>query len=165
MPRVCTICGHSERQAIERAVVRCQPFRAIARRYGVSKDALLRHHDDGHLAAKLIRSERARELVQADALMGEVVALRDRVEGLLDKAEADGKVGEATGAARELRACLELLAKLGGRISDAPQVNITISAEWVAMRTVIVEALAAHPEARLAVVAALEQVTADAGRT
>lgn len=50
MPRICTVCAHPERRAIDAAVVAGAANRAIARQYRVSKDAVARHAD-GHVAA------------------------------------------------------------------------------------------------------------------
>ena len=49
--RRCTVCAHPDRDAIERAMLAMQPYRAIAHRHGVSRDALMRHHDD-HLSGR-----------------------------------------------------------------------------------------------------------------
>ena len=75
MPRVCTICTHKAHAKIDRVLVERQAFRAIARQFGVSKDALLRHHDD-HLPAALVKAQDATEAAQADALLAQVVNLR-----------------------------------------------------------------------------------------
>lgn len=50
---------------------------------------------------------------------------------------------------------LELVAKIQGQISDAPQINVTVSPQWVQIRTTIIQALASHPEARQTVADAL----------
>ncbi len=155
MPRTCTICRHDARADIDKALVVRTPFRDIARQHGVSKDALLRHHDD-HLPASLVRAQRAREAAQADELLAQVCDLRDRAERILDATEADENWPAATGAIREMRACLELLGKLAGQLQDAPTVNIIMSAEWLAVQTGILAALKPYPDARLAVAASLE---------
>ena len=155
MPRSCTICCHDRRADIDRALVVRQPFRAIARQHGVSKDALIRHHDD-HLPASLVRAQRAREAAQADELLAQVLDLRDRAEAILDAAEEDENWPAATGAIREMRACLELLGKLAGQLRDVPTVNIIMTPEWLAVQAGILVALRPYPDATLAVSAALE---------
>ncbi len=65
MPRRCTICTHKSRPKIDQALLQRQPFRAIARQYSVSKDALIRHHDD-HLPAALVKAQEATEAAQAE---------------------------------------------------------------------------------------------------
>jgi hypothetical protein len=43
MPRTCTICINPCRDEIDKALVDSQPYRAVARQFGVSDDAVLRH--------------------------------------------------------------------------------------------------------------------------
>ena len=80
MPRRCTICIHDSRSEIDQALVKRQPFRAIARQFDVSKSALVRHHDD-HLPASLVKAQEATEAAQADALLAQVVGLRALAPG------------------------------------------------------------------------------------
>ena len=155
MPRTCTICRHDRRTDIDKALVVRTPFRDIAGQHGVSKSALVRHHDD-HLPASLVRAQRAREMAQADELLAQVLDLKDRAETILDKAEGDDNWPAATGAIREMRACLELLGKLAGQLQDAPTINIILTPEWLAVQTGILAALKPYPDARLAVAASLE---------
>jgi hypothetical protein len=49
-----------------------------------------------------------------------------------------------------------LLAKLLGELDERPVVNLTLSPEWLELRAVIIGALEPHPEAREAVVRAIE---------
>ena len=44
MPRICTICRHPERPAIEAELKAGASYRDIARRHSASKDAISRHH-------------------------------------------------------------------------------------------------------------------------
>jgi len=59
----------------------------------------------------------------------------------------------------EARRDLELLAKLLGELSEAPIVNLHVHPEWVQLRTVIVQALEPHPQARRDVLSAIEGVS------
>ncbi len=86
MPRKCTICAHKKRSAIDKALVARQPFRTIAAQFQVSTSALVRHSDD-HLPSSLVKAQQATEAAQADALLAQVVDLRDKALGVLDKAE------------------------------------------------------------------------------
>lgn len=43
MPRVCTICGHNDRQAMESLLATGKTYRGIARTFSVSEDAITRH--------------------------------------------------------------------------------------------------------------------------
>ncbi len=157
MPRVCTICTHKSRAKIDQALVTRRPFRDIAGQYGVSKSALVRHHDD-HLPAALVKAQDATEAAQADALLAQVVDLRDKALDVLDTAQGSKDLRAAIGAIREARGCVELLAKLAGQLKDAPTVNILVSSEWQGLQAVILQALEPHADARLAVAEALTAV-------
>lgn len=67
MPRTCSICQHVQREAIDAALVAGEPFRAIARQYATSKDALRRHAQD-HLPAALLQAKGAAEVAHGAAL-------------------------------------------------------------------------------------------------
>ena len=43
MPRKCTICAHPKREEIDQLIVEGVPYRAIACRYGVGREAVRRH--------------------------------------------------------------------------------------------------------------------------
>jgi hypothetical protein len=82
--------------------------------------------------------------------------LQERALDILGKAEEAGELRTALGAIREARGNLELLAKLLGELDERPVVNLNLSPEWLELRAVIVTALEPHPEARGAVLRALE---------
>ncbi len=154
MSRKCTICAHKQHSAIDKALVERQPFRTIADQFSVSKTALLRHYDD-HLPSSLVKAQEATEAAQADALLAQVVDLRDKALGVLEKAEAADELRAAVSAIREARGCVELLGKLAGQLKDAPTINLVLSAEWLTVQAAVLTALEPHPEARLAVSSAL----------
>jgi len=161
MPRTCSLCGHPQRETIDKAIVAGETLRGIARTYRVSEDALTRHKA-GHIAPAIATAHEAESVAKADDLLEQLQALRNKAMGLLLKAEAAGDYRTALAGIREARACIETLLEVEGELDRRPQVNITISAEWVEIRTVILGALQAHPEARQAVVRALGKVDANA---
>ena len=154
MPRRCTVCTHKKHTEIDKALVERQAFRAIARQYGISKDALIRHHDD-HLPAALVKAQDATEAAQADALLAQAVDLRDKALGVLSKAEEAADLRTAVSAIREARGCVELLGKLAGQLKDAPTINVILMPEWRQLQATILAALEPHAEVRLAVASAL----------
>ena len=87
-------------------------------------------------------------------------ALHSKAYSLLLQAEQAGDLRTALQGVREARGCLELLAKLEGKVSDAPVVNVLINPEWQNVRAVIVQTLAPYPEARIAVASALSRLDA-----
>lgn len=154
MPRRCTVCDHEERSSIDAALISGAPLRDIAGRHGVSKSALERHKA-GHLPAHLAKAREAGEVARADDLLSQVRYLQDRTLAILTASEDTGELRTALVAIREARGNLELLAKLLGELDDAPKVSILVSAEWVAIRAAMMEALVPYPEARSAVADAL----------
>ncbi len=151
MPMACSICVHPDRAEIDAAIVRRESLRAMARQWGVSKDALRRHHDGGHVAKELAKAQEAREVAQADDLLHDVRVLRGKAVALLIKAEHAGDLRTALAGVREARACVELLAKLAGELDERPVVNVLVAPEWLGVRAALLEALAPYPEARAAV--------------
>ncbi len=164
MSRVCTICTHPERALIDAALVRSEPIRDIAGRFGIAKSAVARHKAD-HLPASLVKARDAVEVTDADKLLRDAGALRAKAISLLLAAERSGDIRTALAGVREARGCLELLAKLLGELRDGPDINITISPAWVNVRAEIVGALASYPEARFAVAGALAALEAGNGAT
>ena len=150
MPRSCTVCAHPKREGIDRALVGGASNRSVASLHDVS-EAAVRRHKGKHLPAKLVMAQAAEEVAEADTLLDQVKGLQARAYALLDKAEEAGELRTALSAIREARGNLELLAKLLGDLDERPVTNVLVSAEWVTVRTAMMEALSPYPQARLAV--------------
>ena len=129
MARVCTICKHSERDSIDRALVDREPLRNIAERFSVSATALHRHKTRD-LSRGLVRAAERRETVRDRNLLGRVRGLVERAHGILAQAEARGDHRTALMAIREARSTLELLGKITGELTpqlpDRPRVPMFI---------------------------------------
>ena len=154
MAQTCTVCRHPDRPAVDMALVNHRPYRNIAAQFGLSASALVRHHDD-HLPATLAKATAAAETARADDLLEQVRALRTKSLQLMLAAEKSGDLRTALAGIREARACLELLAEMSQQLDRRPVVNLTISAEWLAVRAELLDALRPHPEARQAVASRL----------
>ena len=141
MARVCTVCTHEDRRAIDAALVQRRPFRTIAQQYGPSVWALLRHHDD-HLPVALSKAQEAQEAAHGADLLREVQALRAKAYSLLLKAEAAGDIRTALAGIREARACVELLAEMAGELDRRATINILAAPEWITVRSALLAALA-----------------------
>lgn len=155
MTQVCHVCTHSEREAIDRALVEgVDSLRDIAGRYELSKDSVARHADN-HLPGTLVKAKEAEDRTHAEDLL-------QRFDALLEDAK---RIGEAAEAARNYRAALagvremvrinELLLEVRGELNRNPIVNVIQSVEWVTVRTAVLKALEPYPEARIAVAKAL----------
>src|SRR5829696_9240064 len=136
MPRACTVCGHDEHHRIDVALVRRDPYRHIASRYGVSTAALQRHSKE-HIPELLLQAYEGVERADAEDLAGELTRVKDDVQRLKDKAEEEGDIRTALlGCDKALKA-LELQAKVEQIIASQPTVNITVSPEWLEVKAVI----------------------------
>jgi len=163
MPRSCTVCEHPDRGAIDEALVGGASNLSVSSLFGVSESAV-RRHKANHLPAKLVMAraaeeaaeEVAEEVAEADDLLGQVQDLQARTLAILEAAEGSNQHRTALSAIREARSNLELLAKLLGELDERPVVNLNVSPEWLELRAVIVGALEPHPEARGAVLRALD---------
>jgi hypothetical protein len=223
MPRKCSVCAHPERDTIDKAILAEGILRALARQYGLSRDALERHKKD-HIAAALAKTAAAQALTNAEGLAAEIQRLMVRINLLYDachrwlqdpnnpeqydlgpraeevrviyldrvgnqvvrrkaklsellpKIEQDGRVVEAVEVKRadprelilktsqRLEGQLELLAKLLGELQEGPTINnILVMPQWQTLRSVILGALQAHPQAKLSVVEALLERTTPNG--
>lgn len=158
MPRICTVCAHPERKAIEEALVTRQPFRVIACQHDVGRESLRRHARE-HLPELLAKAHFAEEASRADYLLEEIRKIKERTEKILERVEPYDP-GLALRAIREMRGNLELLARLAGELREAPQVqvNIMASEEWLTVRGAMVEALQDYPQARAAVATRLLEI-------
>jgi len=129
MPRVCTICQHPQRAAIDAALVAGESFRNIAQRFETSPTALYRHKES-HIAPALAKAQDAAEVARGDTLLDQVRDLQARALTILATAEVAGDLRVALSAIREARCNLELLAKLLGELAAQPvdnsQTNLTL---------------------------------------
>jgi hypothetical protein len=155
MPRRCSACDHPESHSIDETLVTRAPYRSVAKRFGLSESAVYRHKTE-HLPAHLLKAKEVEEVAQADDLLDQVRNLQAHALDILERAEKAGDLRTALAAISQARENLELLGKLAGELDERPVVNLNVSPEWIELRTVIVRALDAHPQARGTVLSALE---------
>jgi 3-dehydroquinate synthase class II len=155
LSRSCTVCSHPDSVLINEAlVIEGQSNRALTRQYDLSKDAVRRHRE--HIPQLLVKASQAMEVVDADDLLAKVEELRQKAMDVLAEAEDAHDHRVVLAAIDRASKQLELLAKLLGEISDAPQINLTLNPEWLELRAVIVGALEPYSDARGAVLRAIE---------
>ena len=155
MPRACTVCSHESRDAIEDAFIAGTPKRRIASHYGVSERAV-RYHLREHLPALLALARDACAASRADSLLDRIEALQSRTLAILEATEETHDHRVALAAIREARGNLELIGEVTKELDRTPTLNLHLNPEWLELRAVIVGALDAHPDARGAVLRALE---------
>ena len=162
MPRSCSICAHTNREAIDLAIVEgTASFRDIARQFSLSKDGVARHKAE-HLPPVLVSAAAAKEVARGDTLLDKVRALEVQARGIAERAEKAGDLRMTLAAVRELARIVELQGKLAGDLIDAPTVNVTLGSDWTEVRATILSALDEYPDARVAVARALGSGAADA---
>jgi len=161
MGRVCTICTHPERDAIDAALASGTAYSVVARQFEVGPESVRRHHG-AHLSPALAAMEAAQQETDSATALDRVTRLIGRVERVLDAAESEGKSGGVLSAAAQLRPLIELLAKLTHELDDRPQVtlNLMASEEYIAVRSAIFAALMQFPDARAEVAGRLLQLEA-----
>jgi hypothetical protein len=156
MPRTCTVCSHPNRDDIEDAVViRSQGKRRIAAQHGVTEQALRRHIRE-HLPALLALARDAERAARADSLLDRIEALQARTLAILEATEETEDHRVALAAIREARGNLELIGEVTKELDRTPTLNLHLNPEYIEARTIIIQALEPFPEAREAVVGALE---------
>jgi hypothetical protein len=136
MPRTCTVCNHSERDKLDRALLAGEPFRNIAKRYGTSHTALFRHKQ-ADLPATLVRAREAAEVGRADTLLGQLNQLAADARRIQQKAEAGRDYRTALAGVRELTRLVELVARMSDEIEDQQPKNVVIQVVYENHRNAI----------------------------
>ncbi len=153
----CSICGHPQLDEINRMIAEQEKLTDISRKFAVSDDALRRHKEKCIITA-LSATPNTKDVIAGDLLLEQLQAVRKKTLELLDMAieAANTKVyGAPSHYLSELRQQIKLWAELEGRISSQPQITIINNPEWIELRTVIIQALDDHPEAKQAVINAI----------
>jgi transposase-like protein len=177
--RRCKICQHPERFRAELMMASDASIRAVAKKFEMSPDALFRHWRNH------VSDERKAQLIAGPVKLSEL-AERAAAEGLslLDylslirstlltqfgaAASAGDRHGTATIAGRLLE-CLREQGRLTGELRAAgggtnitTNVMVLSSPAFAELQRMLLERLAAYPEARAAVVAGLRDLDARLG--
>jgi hypothetical protein len=123
MPRVCTVCRHSQREEIDHQLLGASPLRTIADQWSVSKTALIRHKAE-HLASTLVKSKQAEQVAHADALVDQLKRLTADARRIQEKAERAEDYRAALAAVRELIRIIDLVARLSGDLQARTETNV-----------------------------------------
>jgi hypothetical protein len=123
----CSLCNHPKRAKIDEAIITGSSNRAVEGQWAVARSSVQRHR--AHIGPHLVKAAERREVKQATSLLDHVLAIMERCERIAAEAEREKDWLPALGASRELRGCLELLAKMrafelqaGGPASVTPPV-------------------------------------------
>jgi translation initiation factor IF-2 len=139
MPRICSICSLPDAGAIAVLLLEGRSARSVAMELGLPEDAMQRHARR-HVAP--VKLDAVRRRSTADPLDELVAALRDRA------------LAGDIASAREYR--LALSAQSDVRHAVAPQRPLEAELEWIELRTKMLVALEAFPQAKQAIADALE---------
>lgn len=162
MSRLCSVCTSPNLQQIDIDLASGRSAPVVARTYQLGADSIRRHRRQ-HLspALTLVAQERApKESAEKayESVHDRLEALGDRIERFLDVAEARGQTIGGAQLLAQMRMLLETLGRMTGELDTAPQVaifNVHQDAEWLAIRTRMMEALEPYLEARFAILQAL----------
>jgi len=166
----CTICNHPARPQIDLAIATGLSKRAVAERFGVSRDAVWRHAQAhltaemrAALATKLLQREgdTRRILLEEGAGVTEALkAIRGPLFGLFLAAVDTGDSKAAVALAGRLHENLALVAKLTGELVPHAGTSITtilLSPDFQRLRAELIGVLAHYPEAQAEVTAVFRQ--------
>jgi len=99
------VCSHSERAAIDKAIVDGEALRRVAARFGPSASTLTRHKP--HVARAIVRAEARRERVTGETLLDRIDRVYLKLEQLLARAESTNDLMACGAALREMRQTIE----------------------------------------------------------
>jgi hypothetical protein len=152
-------------------------MQSLADRFDVSKDAICRHAAN-HLSpvqrAAILAQRKPTDIdldalrtSESEGLLAQLVTQRARLQGHAELAASLGDVRGAVSAESAITGNLALVGKLLGQlvqVHDVRHTSILISADYIRLRTTIVQALRPFPDAAQAVGRALAALEADAAR-
>src|SRR5215469_10334981 len=166
----CTICNYPARPQIDLAIATGLSKRAVAERFGVSRDAVWRHAQThltsemrAALATKLLQREgdtRSMLLEEGAGVTEALKAIRGPLFGLFLAAVDTGDNKAAAALSGRLHENLALVAKLTGEL--VPHVgtsitNVLLSPDFQRLRAELIGVLAHYPEAQAEVTAVFRQ--------
>jgi len=151
MGRRCTICTHPQAEEINAALDDSTPVAEIARTFGVQRPSINRHRGT-HLAARIDPVALNLRVSELSSTLDQVDSLAEEADRIRRAAESSGDLRLALQAVRELASLVEMAAKLRGEMPEEATVNVVQIAQWPA----VMAALGPFPEARRAVVDAID---------
>jgi hypothetical protein len=171
----CQVCRHDERWRIELLRAGGASLDALAEKFKVDRDAIWRHWNRhvsaemkaGYLAGPVQLQELASKAAETGgSVLDHLHAVRTVLMGHLASMTEAGDGRGAAYVAGRLTATLETIARVSGELGDLARSTtynvtnniavLTESPQFARLEAVLLKALSAYPEARLAVVAALE---------
>ena len=123
MARICTICHHPRRDAMDGLLLRGEQLNAVARRFSVSADAVFRHRKHMRtVMAKAAAVSEQKDVAYGFSLLGEIGRIRADAERLQLEHENRRDLRGALRAIETRLSIVELEARFTGQI-DVRQKN------------------------------------------
>lgn len=160
MPRMCTVCNHPDRQAIEQALVSGKASRYVSKQFNLGHHNKIWRHATEHMLPELVKAQRQKNNQRAIDVADHLNRAALIARTVAARAISDDDRQSALGAAARLEKQAEIQAKIDGAIQESNTVNVLIASEWLSVRAVLLEALTPYPEARIAVAASLARLEA-----
>jgi hypothetical protein len=171
-----SIAKHEARAQIERDLAIGIPLRRLAKKYGVSKDALCRHRKrlPPQLKAAMLAQSLRPEVdldklrtTESEGLLATLAAQRARLLLWQDNAAAAEQFSVAAQLAAQIHNNLALVGRYLDELSThhtVTSVSVLVSAEYLELRTSLLRSLQPYPDARRAVAAALHRIESEAAQ-
>ena len=103
-----------------------------------------------HCSKKALAAAEANDLQEGLDVVKALTASHNRVLSIFDDAIADGDRRAAIASLECEVKQLNLMGKLTGAFSDAPQINLLLNPEFVRLKQVLIETMEPYSDARLA---------------
>jgi DNA-binding transcriptional ArsR family regulator len=144
----CIVCSHPDRLEIDKALLAgSKTYREIEAEYKISRSAISRHVQKGHISAQVAKAHEAKQVSEACSLLEQVQDLQSTANRILKDAESKKDLRGACQAIREVRSILELLAKMTGELQgEGVTVNIVENPQFIEFKSVVMGVMC--PECR-----------------
>jgi transposase-like protein len=127
----CSICADKARKRIDAALVReGATIRGIAATFSVSEDSLARHVKNGHVLARIAKSQKAQDIVEADDLLKEIKEVENQTKDILKECREDRNHRDALGALTRREKQIELKGTILGSFKKTAG-DKPIKIEWI----------------------------------
>ena len=176
--RRCQVCRHDERWRVELLRAGGASLDSLAEKFKLNRDAIHRHYRDhvsaemkaGYLAGPVQLQELAAKAAETGgSVLDHLHAVRTVLMGVMANMVEAGDGRGASYVAGRLTTTLETIARVSGELGSLANsitinnTNVAVLTEhpsFIRVQATLLHALADHPEARAAVVAALQAMDA-----
>jgi len=157
----CIVCSHPDRLEIDKALLAgSKTYREIEAEYKISRSAISRHVQKGHISAQVAKAHEAKQVSEACSLLEQVQDLQSTANRILKDAESKKDLRGACVAIREVRSILELLAKMTGELQgEGVTVNIVENPQFIEFKSVVMGVMC--PECREQLKQRLAEITSE----